>query len=197
VLLFCPYRKQSDLTVDMSFTAKFREAVREGTIGETEQTFLQNVQNAKSNSFRMSRIEDDLQRHTECFVPADDAFDNTPDDDEEEDTYLQGKELEQILNMLDDEAGLFDTAESSSSGELPKSFNIQPVRQKGKLRCGYDHIAKLKCDNDSTSAPLVELDHSTVNDEAQPQEESLAEDHKNNPTPSKQDIVRVMFEKTS
>ena len=121
----------------------------------------------------MSKIEDDLQHHTECFVPADEAFDNKADDCEEEDTDLQGQELDKILNMLDDEAGLVDTADSSLSRELPKSISLQPVRQKGKLRCGYDHLAKLKCDDDSTSAPLVELDHSTLNDEAQAQDETL------------------------
>ena len=145
----------------------------------------------------MSKIEDDLQRHTECFVPADEAFDNKADDCEEEDTDLQGQELDKILHMLDDEAGLVEAEDTSTSRELPKSISLHTVRQKGKLRCGYDHLAKMKCNDHVTNAPLIELEHSNVNEEAQSDQDTIPENSQNNPTLTKQDIVKVVFEKIS
>ena len=76
LLLFHPLRQLTDITLQGSYTLRFREAVRNGIlIGENARNFLQNIQDAKSNSFRVSRLEDDLQRATEPYKGNDDVCD--------------------------------------------------------------------------------------------------------------------------
>jgi hypothetical protein len=53
LLLFYPFRRIADLTgaQEGSYTLKFCKSVANGIIGERAQMFLQNVQDAKLNSF--------------------------------------------------------------------------------------------------------------------------------------------------
>jgi hypothetical protein len=79
LLLFNPHRCLMDIPLSGSFTLRFREAVANGIIGDRAQNFLQNLHDCKSNSFRVTRLEDDLQRSTEPFKPAKASFDSQSD----------------------------------------------------------------------------------------------------------------------
>ena len=70
LLLFYPLRQLADITLNGSYTLCLREAIGNGIIGEEAQSFLQNVQDARSNSFRVTMVEDDLQRVTVPFKPS-------------------------------------------------------------------------------------------------------------------------------
>ena len=92
LLLFYPYRNEQDLYMEDSYTLKFRDAIKKGVFSETTFSFLQNLQDCKSNSFRSTLVDDDLQRHT---VPLDVSEGNDIRDIEEEDDFdMEVQQLE-------------------------------------------------------------------------------------------------------
>ena len=139
LLLFYPYRTLTDITLRSSYMLQLHKAVATGIIGQRAQTFLQNLQDARSNSLRLNSLQDDLQQNTEPFVSAinsscDGHSDPTSDDDN--DTRPQGQHLEELLALLDMEADSANTAEAcetttASSCILPPSISLKSVRQKG------------------------------------------------------------------
>jgi hypothetical protein len=57
LLLFYPYQILTDITLRGSYTLRLHEAVATGIIGQRAQTFLQNLQHARSNSFRVNWLQ--------------------------------------------------------------------------------------------------------------------------------------------
>ena len=139
LLLFYPFRELSDLMLQGSHTLKFREACNSGVIGDAAKEFMQNVEDARSNSFRTAKQEDDLERNTERFTPADVEHDDADDGDEgdhESDNTLQGQQLDELLELFDQDANL----PSMSSAAIPQTFKLDRIRQKGVLMCGYNSL---------------------------------------------------------
>jgi hypothetical protein len=85
LLMFHPFRTKEDLILNGSFTQKLRSVI--ASFKPEHLQFLQNVQDAKSNSFRNARLEDDLQRHTTTPKAADfeESHDALEIDTQEED----------------------------------------------------------------------------------------------------------------
>ena len=103
LLLFLPFRTVEDLQLQGSFTHRFREAHRQGLLGEHAQIFLQNLQDCKSNSFRNKRVDDELQQTTHCFLPSYEAQDLQDEEEEHQEEVLDDGQLDAILNLLDAE----------------------------------------------------------------------------------------------
>jgi hypothetical protein len=61
LLLFYPYWHLTQIASSGSYTMQLREAISNGMIGERAKTFLQNLQDARSNCLRLTGQEDDLQ----------------------------------------------------------------------------------------------------------------------------------------
>ena len=133
-----------------SFTLKFREAVRDGIIGDRAKTILGNIEDARSNCFQVSHVEDELQRKTVRFIPADAAYDNADDEDENEQSGvdLEGPELDELLHLFDVEEDASSQRNASTSptdeSTIPQSFKLDMLHQKGVLKCGYDNLAGMK-----------------------------------------------------
>ena len=144
LMLFCSFRSLEDLQIAGSHTLKFRDAVLTGVIDEEARAFLQNIEDARSNCFRMSKLEDDLQRVTERFEPADVAQDNADNenDGEENAAGLEGLELDAMLDLFDEGTN----AESTNlpNNAIPHNFKVDTLRQKGVLKCGYELLAEMK-----------------------------------------------------
>ena len=211
LLLFYPYRQLTDLTIDGSFTLRLREAVADGTIGEDEQAFLQNLQDAKSNSFRVSGIEDDLQQNTEHFQPVDQAFDdNTPDDEERQQDQddVEGEELEELLRLLVLEADQspFESSDESDTGNLdagdslPKTFSVKSIRQKGRLRCGYECLCDMSSafQNLPHDAPVLDIEapSAVVNEPEELSAESDPQQPQMPQPPGQRNIVQILLNRT-
>jgi len=64
------------------FAEKFQTAVRDGTIGSFAQNFLQNLQDVNANFLHSKLKEDDLQKVTDRFMPADEEFDMQQQNDD-------------------------------------------------------------------------------------------------------------------
>ena len=203
LLLFYPYRCLTDIPLRRSFTLRFREAVANGIIGETAQKFLQNLQDCKSNSFRVARLQDDLQRSTKPFQPANASSDSPSDHNYEndEDGQLQGQQLEEVLRLLDMEAD--NTAGHASSdiatetaGMLPRSLSLVPVLQKGCLKCGYECLADMNLLQ--SSDPVLEVEPTAPQSQQQQSAQSSGETNLNQQTPpNKKDIVTLLIQRTT
>jgi hypothetical protein len=204
LLLFYPYRCLTDIPLRGSFTLRFREAVANGIIGETAQNFLQNLQDCKSNSFRVARLEDDLQRSTEPFQPVNASFHSQSDHNHknDEDGQLQGQQLEEVLRLLDMEAD--NTAGHASSdiatettGMLPRSLSLVSVLQKGCLKCGYECLADMSL-NLQSSDPVLEVEPTAPQSQQQQSVQSSSETNFHQQTPpNKQDIVSLLIQRTT
>ena len=208
LLLFYPYRTLEDIRPQGSYTLRFRQAFHEGRIGTKARNFLQNVQDSKSNCFRHKCQEDDLQRVTEPFLPPEEALARLREsaESEENDNYLQGPELEELLNLLQAETQESDhnggTAGTESS--FPESLNCKQIRMKGELECGYEKLARMKPKFDE-SRPVFETSPAEPEDLQPPSNDGVGNDGANSggeerPSqrlPNRSDLVTIMLTKTT
>lgn len=171
-ILFCPFRTLEDLKLDNSYTAKFRFLVQTGVITKDHVRLLQNMQDTQRNSFRHKLFDDDLQRGTNAFEPADALFDNMgqEDDSDEEDTSENEK------GQIDMDAFLEETCNDAANrnrtnnpNEIPSSMFFEKLKDKGTLKCGYEMLAQL-----STSAgdqSFVERRHGQMMNDEEPMDD--------------------------
>lgn len=168
LLLFTPYRAHGDIQDSLgSFTLQLRKVHSQGGISDEAIQFLQNVQDVKSNCFRACHSDDPLQRTTEPFMPADSAFDqqqNSEEDENNDDPDREGAELDVFLELLGE--GIADNEAGKESGcVLPQSLNLEPMRQKGVHDAAYKHLAKMQTTNPVNTAAFEPTGDSYVQQE--------------------------------
>ena len=155
------------------------------------------MQDTRSNSFRITGIEDDLQRHTKLMQNIDsNDFDMVEEDDTDE---PQDNNLDELLDLIDAEADNTDNTDNYQEENhcLPKSISLKAIRNKGTEKCGYNCLAGMKltsvdCDGlfleiEEPDSQLLETDQTDDPDESMPSDE----------TPSQHDIVKVLISKRS
>jgi hypothetical protein len=162
LLLFCPCRKLKDITLDGSFTRRLRAAATSGVFSTKAQDFLQNIQDTKSNSFRVSNLQDDLQRNTEPLhaVHASEHTLGYEEHSNEEVEEAVGKDIDTLLNVLALECGINGETqihEEEDSSVIPQSISFQNIRQKGCERCGYECLAQMQTSAHDPHASIVEV----------------------------------------
>jgi hypothetical protein len=211
LLLFSPLRHSSDITLHGSCTLRYREAVASGIIGEKARAFLQNIQDCKSNSFRVTRVDDDLQRTTEPYRTTaqdnDSATNNTAEDDPSDaHAVMEGQRLDEVLALLDMEAAGDPVSESGdqessaflTNGGLPSSISVTAIRQKGAHKCGYECLADLSSTILPDTAPLVETQPADTPPQHNDTEQNAGAENVNQQrTPSQRDIVSVLISRKS
>jgi hypothetical protein len=159
LLLFHPLRQLADITLQNSYTLHFRESVANGVIGQAAQNFLQNLQDAKSNSFRVTRLDDDLQRDTEPFNSNNDDCDADAHADEEDTSIVEGQSLDIVLQMLNMEGEAENpTIPESPVINLPSSISLQTIRNKGRLQCGYKSLIDMSMNVQPNATSVVETE---------------------------------------
>jgi len=173
------------------------------TIISSNSTFniLQNLQDARANSFRAGRLEDDLQRSTEAFVPADHAFDNQNGDNHNEGECEDNHgKLDELLNLLTTE-NQATSDESGTSETLPASFSLQTVRQKGVLKCGYEALADMNLQPEFYNPVCCEVQQATAGSNETHNDDNDGNNGNNNgghqQTPKQREIVHILMSKTS
>ena len=98
LMLFYPFRHLYDLVECESYTEKLRIATEEGIISQEAITFLKNMQDTRSNSFRITGIEDDLQRNTKLMQNIDsNDFDMMVEEDDNDEP--QDNNLDELLDL--------------------------------------------------------------------------------------------------
>ena len=191
LLFFHAYRSLADIMLHGTYTLKLREAVRNGAFPPSVFEFLQNLQDARSNCMRTGRTDDDLQRCTEPFMPADAAFDaQQSDDDESINDDVHGEALDNLLREFDREAEL---ASRYTSSDVPVKLDLTPLRDKGSHKCGYeclDHADTMHYQDKPLHETLTGTEGAPVPNEAQ--NESMLEEDR---MPGKADLVKVLIQR--
>jgi Helitron helicase-like domain at N-terminus/PIF1-like helicase len=188
LLLFSPYRREQDLCIDNSFTLRFRDSINKKVFPESTFTFLQNLQDCKSNSFRSAMIEDDLQRNTDPLQSSEGNDTRQLGDDDEFD--MEDQQLEDFLNCLDEET---DECFNDYNENIPSYLNCDVIRKRGRFNCGYENLPSVNL-NSSDDVPFVEHTLQEIN--LLPNIANIDIDNRNE-DPSQQTIVRIMLTKTS
>jgi len=196
MLLFLPYRVLHELLPPGHlFTSRFREVVANGLIGDEELQILQNIQDVKSNSFRVTRLEDSLQRNTECYMPQNPDGDSRAEEETEDNTMLQGQHLDDILALLESEESDMSEDTEAAPNSLPASVSFRQLRQKGRHKCGYERLAKMTATLAPSLSTFVATDltyegalprSNQTDDEGSPFPRGL---------PTKSDIVKLLLER--
>ena len=192
LLLFYHYRNIEDILINDSFTMKLRDVIAKKEIDDFAFWFLQNIQDARSNCFRLQSTKDELQRQTVPFRPADDEFDlflQELDSDDDANQVFEGQELDDFINRIEQE-GDEQTQNDNSNTYLPKTINLSIMRDKGTHKSGYDNLATLRLPTRDTNESVVRL-------QQQQDYNVIANDNTieeiRNPIPRRRDLVRVLL----
>ena len=197
MLLFHPFRTRNDILKDESHVTAMREAVSNKTIGESSFTFLQNLQDAKSNCFGTTLTEDDLQRHTS---PIDletsilDDFDQHDEEEDENNAEMSVDDLDQFLTLLDMENSTVSTDDEQPSIEnTPREISFKSIRDKGKHACGYHALANVGVSSTVATESFVETE---VSSEFFNDSEQIPRTEIDSYVPTQRDIVTILLTKT-
>ena len=195
LLLFVPFRELSDIVLDDSFTKFLREVYRTGHIGETAISFMQNMLDTRANSFRVSRLEDDLQRRTKLMKLSEN------DDDDESVTEIQeemeGVTLDEMLYFLEME-GNSNSDCTNDVTSTPGEVNLAPLRNKGSEKCGYNCLSGMRVGEMDNLKSLLHIEEK-VNENMDDQDENNGEEDSvaSVTNPSQHNVVTVLLSKTS
>ena len=197
LLLFTNYRRPSDIICVEPYTSRFRHSVENGTIGNRELQFLQNIQDVKSNCWRSLFTDDALARCTEQFKPADTHQDSL-NDDENEDSGIHGEQLDEMIRLLDNETTSVNRQEEFDS-DFPPQLSFKTVRNKGTHKCGYEQVADIYDSEAQNNTPFLsnETQSQQNNNEIAQDSADHMQDMQHQEIPSVRGIVSVLLQRTS
>ena len=168
--------------------------------------FLNNIQDSKSNCFRIMRLEDDPQRNTNSLVmEVDQQYQNWRDDEEEEENeYIQGEALDNFLELLETELMEEDTSDAENMP--PVQLDIRKMKDKGVKGCGYEKLCHLDTPSNInecrviTETPEDLADDNEIPGEVENDGETMRDGNNISTTRvtiKTRDIVKVIVEHTS
>ena len=119
--------------------------------------FLQNIQDTKYNSFKIMKVRDHLQRITNPFqfnTTQNTNTTNAPEEDisDEEENFLEGEQLDTLMNSFSTEIANNITANNN----IPQKLNLEYIKSKGSHKCGFKDIASIDPNNDNVNFNLVQ-----------------------------------------
>jgi AAA domain/Helitron helicase-like domain at N-terminus len=138
LLLFKPFRTHNDLICSGSYVSTFRLFASTSLFTSQAKQWLQNVQDCRANTFRLSKVEDELQQTTKIY---------SENNEEPEQPDLES-ENERIHN-LDDFLELFgenvecDIESPPNEYSSLTTFNLENIRNKGKDDCGWVNLGSI------------------------------------------------------
>jgi PIF1-like helicase len=197
LLLFLPCRQLSDIHLNNSCTFKLREMIHLKIIGEKAMNYLQNIQDVHSNCFRITKLEDDLQRNTKAYHSVE-ANSNIHCSEEDESSEIEGVQLDDLLHVLELESEIYDGNEIVEANRyLPQSFCSNTIRQKGVLNCGYDSLARMNVTS-YNNRPCFELQSMTQQNISTDEEDAInSNDYIFYKAPRQQEIISILLSKRS
>ena len=192
LLLFYPYCQLSDLALDGYFTLRVRHAVATGKIGAKAVTFLQNMEDTRSNSFRLTGLYFVAKLMKRGINPT------TDDESGNNDRDIEGDYLEQLLDSLGLEGDMADHV-ATEPHVLPQSVNLTAIRQKGVQKCGYESLAAMSM-NDPQEIALSVLQVEEASTQSSELENAALTGNDGSEQiilPTQHDIVTVLLKRTS
>ena len=151
----------TDIAENGSYTETLRRWLGQSTTDtKRSMAFLQNFQDCSYNCTRKSgRMGDELDRMTHKYRAkkggnSNDDDMSTASDQESPDLHGENRffdeaELADLVAQLCPEIALQETA----TKQVPGVYLTKNIRDKGKLRCGYEHIALMNPSPMATSSP--------------------------------------------
>jgi PIF1-like helicase len=142
LILFHPFRNKNQLLLNGFFTHKLRKVVADGHLHDSACTFLQNLQDTKSNNLRNSSVTDELQRTTTLpsHLPIDSVLIQENDDSSESEyDFLHLNDILQTGDEFDDYVHLGPNTDHDYN-VLPQSYNCDDIRNKGRDDCGTSRL---------------------------------------------------------
>lgn len=141
VLLFFSYRTHQDLLIYGSYIKLFKKLIESKVITDKQIDFLQNIQDAKSNSFRFFNAGDLLERITNPKKQQDLNIQSTTttNDNENIEECDFDIEMKDISLLQTDE--FYDNMDYIE--KLPTNISLHPIKHKGKHNCGYDMLSTI------------------------------------------------------
>jgi hypothetical protein len=195
LMLFYPYRDLYDLVETETYTELLQAALANDIIGESAITFLRNMQDTRSNSFRITGVEDDLQRNTQLMRNNDSNYHDRMHEDTEGEE--QHNDLDQLLDLIDAEADNYDASDDCGDGSqsIPKSLSLKSIRNKGTERCGYNCLAGMNLSSVDCDGLFLEVEEQQ-NQLMEPQQSDDTDEYMHDESkPSQHDIVQVLLTK--
>lgn len=116
------------------------------------------------------------------------------EDGEDEDGVLAGARLDELLQLFENDRR--SESPASYSSELPESFSLNSIHQKGVLKCGYEALANMNVDTDPTE-PIFEVQQSMDTEPVETPEVNNDRFNNLNNTPSQKDLIKILMSKTS
>ena len=152
--LFLPHRHEGELKsvgdTRFPYVYKLREVYEVENRGQDFQvfseqntTFLQNLQNARSNSLRFKMCGDPLAKETHAYQSPNPQ---EADDDEADEPEIEETAYELFKDQLEAE---FTTAPATDKdpdflNDTLQDFSLNEMRNKGRDNCGYDHQVEVE-----------------------------------------------------
>jgi Helitron helicase-like domain at N-terminus/PIF1-like helicase len=191
LLLFYPFRNKADLLLNNSYTEKLRKLVHDGTFTEPVFSFLQNLQDCKSNNLRNVLVGDELQRTT--LQPDNNESSNTTYDNTntfEEEQLLHFNEISQENDDLED--FLADEAYTEPNyNDIPTEYTCSVLRSTGRHGCGFSKLP------DFSTVTLPNTSNFVTS--AAPSDEPFTniQPPSQRPPPKREDLVSILFLNTA
>ena len=182
-----------DLQLENSFTKKLRQLIETKQLPVKAQTFLQNIQDAKSNNFRVTLTNDDLQRHTSPPYMGDNKIEHNADQqmgDCIENTNQV--DIDELMATLDLQH-LNDDEHCDNDAGILHSYSSQVIRDKGRLQCGYEAMPKIDTTEINTQT-FVEYSTADLMNDTQADTANL---HETTYIPTRKEIVKILFQNVS
>jgi hypothetical protein len=132
------------LILNGSFTDKLRNLHHQGKFSKSDLSFLQNIQNTKSNNYRHITVHDELQRTTVSQQQTQLNLDGTNCDiSTADDILVENNNDDFNFTQNIDYYTRNVSNRTSHNDSVPALFNLTLIRNKGRLKCGYDKLPML------------------------------------------------------
>lgn len=187
LLLFCPFRSGEQLKLNDSYTSKLRQLRYSNHLHPRMSTFLQNLQDCKSNNFRNISILDELQRSTIAPTTTNlSCLDEDASLDNEDILHLNDINMNDENNDIDQHLSAFPE-DREYENTIPDIYSCTTLRGDGRLRCGFLDLPNFSSTH--LSVPDNFVIHSNTPAEVSP-EDTLAMIRQQ---PSAEDIVTILL----
>ena len=193
LLLFHSYRTNEDMQLENSFTKKLRHLIQTDQLHVKAPAFLQNIQDSKSNNYRVALTNDDLQRHTSPPYMGEDKPSHNADEQMETCTDNTNQvDIDELMATLElEHRG--DDEECDRDGAILHHYSSQIIRNKGRLECGYKAMPEINTTQIDTRE-FVEYSTPDLMNDTQADAENLDEATY---VPTRKEIVKVLIQNVS
>ena len=103
------------------------------------------------------KVRDHLQRITNPFqfnTTQNTSTTNAPEEDisDEEENFLEGEQLDTLINSFSTEI----TNNITANNNIPQKLNLEYIKSKGSHKCGFKDIASIDPNNDNVNFNLIQ-----------------------------------------